>query len=537
MPGTGSQRKGRNDRQQKRYIIVPTEAAWVVRIFNWFVIERKSLNWIARELTRGGAPKDHRSTTPQWTHALVADLLKNRKYIGVWSWGERHNVRELTTGKIHQEDRRTTKRTSGCDIFLNWNLWIGEIFDRAQSLLAELKAAHGGNRRASGQLNGSSPNRRPRIRDMPAIGSDRMRSLWSSIIRGRQERQVLVLPRLQDRVCPCQTQLRRDLAEELILREIVSRILGNTRWQSLLLELTRTAWSERQRQRPERQVSLTSSLVDLDGRISRLVLRCETSDVPDLGNTADARGAPSGMQYNASWTNCKTLSMISRRLPAPEWIEEKLSDLRSLLQKGGPAAAHALRALVGGKVVVTEVHLPGKQRHYLQGRMQVHLGALAATTDVRIESTGSPAALVVESEEIVIDFRQPEPYEELAEPAKQLWDLGRTVKEIAQQLGCGRALITRALDHWYLQRGETPPDGRSLRKRLKGRRKAETLRDQIMELWQADVLVQDIASQLDCCVEIVHEAVIAWHEEQGLPVPDGRARRREVRLKNERKTA
>jgi len=52
-----------------------------------------------------------------------------------------------------------------------------------------------------------------------------------------------------------------------------------------------------------------------------------------------------------------------------------------------------------------------------------------------------------------------------------------------------------------------------------------------MELWHQDRSVTQISEQLGCCMEIIHEAVTTWHMDRKLPVPDGRARRRKIRLK------
>jgi hypothetical protein len=54
-----------------------------------------------------------------------------------------------------------------------------------------------------------------------------------------------------------------------------------------------------------------------------------------------------------------------------------------------------------------------------------------------------------------------------------------------------------------------------------------------MELWHQDISVTDIATELNCGLEIVREAVVNGHKRQGLPVPDGRKRRREMRLRRE----
>jgi site-specific DNA recombinase len=199
-----------------------------------------------------------------------------------------------------------------------------------------------------------------------------------------------------------------------------------------------------------------------------------------------------------------------------------------VLSASGPAAAHALRALVGGKIVVTEVRRPGRKRHYLRARFELRLRNVAGL----IGAGTIDAASLDETVDVVeIDIRRPERHEVLADEAKRLWDDGKTDKQIAKLLGCGRGIVKKALDFWYERQGLKRPDGRSTRKRLKGRRKADQLQSEIMLLWHQDLSVNAIAERLDVCLEIVHEAVTKWHLAQDLPVPDGRARRREIRLR------
>ena len=63
------------------YAIHQENSKWVQRIFHWFVAERRSIRWIAKELNRLGAPKDHRSKkSKKWRHQHVSRLLGNRKY-------------------------------------------------------------------------------------------------------------------------------------------------------------------------------------------------------------------------------------------------------------------------------------------------------------------------------------------------------------------------------------------------------------------------------------------------------------------------
>ena len=202
------------------------------------------------------------------------------------------------------------------------------------------------------------------------------------------------------------------------------------------------------------------------------------------------------------------------------------------MKSRGPAAAHALKALVGGKISVQEMRRPGKKRHYLRGRLELHLRAVAESIGAKVNdafASDANGSVIVD-----IDFRVPDRREQIADEVKRLWDEGLPDLEIAKMFRGSRTLVSSALDHWYEQRGVLRPDGRRCRKRTKGRRTADKLQTQIMVLWQQDLSVTTISQQLDCGLEIVREAVSKWHVGRGLLVPDGRARRREIRLKTRR---
>jgi site-specific DNA recombinase len=209
------------------------------------------------------------------------------------------------------------------------------------------------------------------------------------------------------------------------------------------------------------------------------------------------------------------------------------------MQRAAGRAAHsgmdrgpvtqALRALLGGKISVWEVRQPGRQRHYLRGRLELRLWAVAGAIGAKVSDPvlSEPAVTKV----IEIDFRTPKRHELIADDVKRYWDDGMRDIDIVKLFDCSRALISSALDYWHKSRGLERPDGRSVKKRLRGSRKSAQLQLQVMDLWKQDWPVSAIAKKLNCGLEVVRDAVVAWHQGRGLPVPDGRARRREIRLR------
>jgi site-specific DNA recombinase len=176
---------------------------------------------------------------------------------------------------------------------------------------------------------------------------------------------------------------------------------------------------------------------------------------------------------------------------------------------------------------VTEVKRNAKDRHFLRGEFGLKLRDLAHAAEL---PPGEPHEGDDAFRNVEIHFREPERYEELADEMKTYLDTGKSVDDVLANFGCSYTLFNKAMDHWHQVRGLKRPDGRSLRGRLQGRRASNKLQAEIMQLWQAeDLTVQQIADKLGCGLESIRKAVVDWHIERGMPVPDGRARRKAMR--------
>src|SRR5262249_41439229 len=126
--------------------------------------------------------------------------------------------------------------------------------------------------------------------------------------------------------------------------------------------------------------------------------------------------------------------------PTMEWIELELRNLSNVLRGAAPAAAFALRKLVGGMIPVREIREPGRGRYYLLGTVRISMGTVFEALDLNREHTGdescrhgatpNPARASAELgqgtepgvAEFEIDFRTPSPLTTLAEHAKELAD-------------------------------------------------------------------------------------------------------------------
>jgi hypothetical protein len=223
-------------------------------------------------------------------------------------------------------------------------------------------------------------------------------------------------------------------------------------------------------------------------------------------------------------------------VPSESDVKQELAQLRKTVMKAilpdNIEEGERIRALIdlvtGGSIVLSQCGERRRKSGWLAGRFTCRLIDIAAS---RIVSGRLPAA--DKAEEIVIEFRRPDRALVLAEKAKELSDQGLLNVEIAKKLGVRKSRVTKLLQIWHTSRGLEPPDGRKERKNRQRKTVApppfQTLVDSAMGLWNQSLAMGEIARRIGCCRDTVTKIVHFWHTSRGLPVPDGRARRREIR--------
>lgn len=527
VPGSEKGRKGRDAKPRMIYVIDEVTAPWVVRIFTWFVQERRTVTWIVRELNRRGAPKDHRSTTPEWRHAQVIGTLVSEKYIGSWPWGLMENIRDPETGKLRQEPRSEEETEKWTRQFPHLRIIDDAIFAQASKLLDENFEKFAAGRRRDGTLNWKE---RGSADSAPA-------HLLSRLIKcaecehifytGGTHNRYMFCPNYRAGTCSCRTQLRRDRAERLILNAIGEAVLANPDWVQAIHDAMLKAWEDRQRRQPAELVAARRAMADVDQRIARMVDCLEDGlDDPDIMRRLQERRD----ERRAIAATVKDLEAAVAELsqePTERWLLDHLQQLGETLKTDTPAAAYALRDLVGGEVLVEEVRPADGGKNYLQGSFAISLGGVArllSGTAASTEEEGVSSDLV---RQFVIDFVEPSPRDEKALRAKQLRDQGHSVQQIAALLECSRSNVTALLKHAYELLGEEKPDGRAHRVK-NDPALFEQLADRAMQLYEQGVLIDVIADQLGCDRETARKALKLAHQQRGLQMPDGRERRKSL---------
>jgi site-specific DNA recombinase len=530
IPGSEAGRRGRHAKPRMRYVIDEETAAWVKRIFRWFVIDKPSIRWIARELNRLGAPKDHRATTKAWHHQQVSALLRNKKYVGIWPWGQNKNVRNPLTGQISQEDRPPEECEKWTRYFPELRIICDEWMELAATRLAENEKQLENRRRPNGRLAGSSSG-----------NSSGPRHLLSRLLHcetcgavfhvGGANGWYLFCPNYSKGLCTCQTHVRRTLAEKIILEAIGQRILANPAWRDAVLAESRLAWTKSQRQRPGEAETTEKALVEVKRKIGRLVDGIESGTDGQEVRARLAERQREKQELEKRLTRLQAAEGNALPEPTAEWVESKLKDLGATMAGGGPAAALALRALVEGQIHIREIE-PDRRRFYTQGRFTIHSTTLQNCLNPQAKDPEPESACPVLSEELVLDFREPDPAETIVDEVKTLWDAGLTYREIATRVGWNRNIVAEAVAIWHRRQGLEPHDGRSCKKRLARPKLAEQLAEKAKELWDRGLLMQEIATRLGCNLDTATAAIAHWFRSRGLEIPDGRTRRKSLPRKS-----
>ena len=274
-----------------------------------------------------------------------------------------------------------------------------------------------------------------------------------------------------------------------------------------------------------------SKLEDVKRKIARLVdlLEGESKPDPDIAERLAARRTER-RELEDRLTAAQALAHEQPVEPTMDWVHEQVRQLAGTLTDPTPAAAYALRDLLDGPIRVRQIERAGKKRHFLRGTLRIRLGTLVSAMGVR--STDGMDAADSPYEEITIDFVRENPLDARSNEVKALWDENLPNKEIARRLNCKPSMVTKLLKHWSLLHGVALPDGRSRRGKLPISPDAlplyRRISESVMELYHQHVELGDIAAKLGHDRDTVTAAVRYWHESRGLPVPDGRTRRKSL---------
>ena len=107
-------------------------------------------------------------------------------------------------------------------------------------------------------------------------------------------------------------------------------------------------------------------------------------------------------------------------------------------------------------------------------------------------------------------------YQESADEAKRLWEKGLSAVEIGRRIGCSDTTAWKAIAHWHRVRGLPIPNAKTRRERIMNRAK---------QLYDAGWEIKEIAAELGYTSRGMKLLLERWFEAHGQEMPDGRSRR------------
>ena len=381
VPGTEGNRRVRNRRPRMRIIKHAELAHWVVRIFIWFAVSKKSMNWIADELTRLNVPKDHRATTKGWHHTYVKKILNNEKYVGIWKWGRSRAHRNPTTGKVKQvatpSDEVIVRERPDLRI-VPQGLW-----DDAQARLRQIKKVYPGPNGAAGNRGSSYVTAYPKHEFAGLCFCAKCNARF--VVAGSNGKYLACGGR-RARRCEVRTHAPRALLRSLLIEQLKAHLFEADKCVDDLLQAVHEAV---QNDGPNVESTLAACLHErrrVEHSIANLVKLAEASggslqSISQRLAELEQRQAELAAEIRELEERCgEPVELLGR-----DWLLAQIHDLQNWLAAGPAELAEVLRAFTGGRVEMKAVIPPGKKRGYFEARFR---GNVLAVVAERLQKSG-----------------------------------------------------------------------------------------------------------------------------------------------------
>ncbi len=364
VPDPNASSKGRDRRIPKIRVVKQDHAKYVVLIFFWYVVERRTIRWIVRELNRIGAPRrsPRGKRNVMWRHQYVTQILKNPKYIGIWPWGKTKIVRDPETGDVKHE-LRLPEEMEGW-IYEDETLRIVEVelFKQAQVLLLEQAEKSKPRHNKNGKFKNAEGNRRDLGPKHLLSGLLFCAECGRAYNKAGGHGNYFQCSGYPTGKCGSYTQLKQERGEAMILKVVEDHMMVDDYWRELVWKATEKAWHAERAVVPTDSSGLKSRLTDVTKRINNLVnLITDGEVIPEFSQKlAELRNEKQGLLGQI-----EELALKEEKVKTPLTRENVMADLtrlRDVLRSATPAAAYALRTLVGGRIELQQVIAPGLRR-------------------------------------------------------------------------------------------------------------------------------------------------------------------------------
>ncbi len=530
-------RKTKKGNERRRWVSDEVEAQWVQKIFTWFVKDGVPIAQIVERLNNQSAPLPPKCSSGRWQRDAVKRVLSNSRYRGVWPYGVMQNIWQNKA-----EYNRQVKRDEPLEVRIDEDLRIidDELWFAAQkqSEVERERQAHR-RRRGSGERRYSSV-----LNGLCFCAKHKDQLLTTCGAHGK----YLRCPACKDSGDGYLTRfVDRELATRLIA-DAVGKMLASDEELAVQLKQVFVAQVEALQQRdPGIEKDLRRRLNKLKSQIE-FVMNAPGETPEDQRENHDRlrvlRAERAEVQSELARLDAAQQSAV---VPTDEQVDEAIGMIADVLADAAKVgdvereerAHRVLKHVTGGRIEIEQADTDGEEKPTLRAVFSV------APLKLLLKELNAPEFGVdIDEQQVAIELREPTDAEVLADDAKSLEDQGLLMKQIVEKISerhgrkIGRAMVVKALDHWYASHGLERPDGRARRGTLERQSLVPTISEDpsviaaVMAAYDAGKLYQAIADELEIDRNTVTKIVKNWHALQGKQVPDGRTRRKTLENKS-----
>lgn len=481
---------------------------------------------------RNGGARDPRSKGPRMSYPSYRKMLSNPRYTGLWAFGQKRNVwlskRECVVQNAQPDEAIILRRIEELRAIDD------ERFLRLQTKLAKYKLGPRSVKKKSARMLWDYTT------EFFVCGGLGCEHHDQPYYQSGGRNPVMVCPSLG--ACPQHVVIRRDIAVRNICAELAKRLSAT---EDLVTEIIGAAILK------DGDDSALRAEIDRCER-RRQVLTENISGLLDLvgvGTPEDRRETKKRISCARKERQKEDLRLHSfqvelahHKAVEPGFVRQQLVDFAQLMEDAGAgvlseAAVHkAVRVfelLTGGRIVVEAVARPGRQRQALRAHFTMQIAGAV------MSAAGCPAAPTA-GVPVTVWIRPLPQFERLADEVHQLVDGEdlsfsaaadklRERNEDIDQYG-----VERCYRRYYTLRGQRPPKrayNNGHRRRSRNGTIAERFADEVKLLMDRHLPMREIAEKLNIRVDDVTAAKRHWYKSRGLPVPDGRVRRKSLTAK------
>lgn len=441
-PVAGAHYIGNGPKPKRRVVVNEKEAKVIRDVFRMFTVEGLSLNEIARRLNDRKVPLGARSNSKTgWSAGRVRMLLKNPKYCGRWAWGKNRSV----TYKGHRRNEKANKEDVVVIARPHLAIVTEETWEMAERRFQRFKEILGPN-------TGKAKRKKLGLyaREYPfnlLSGLLFCGECGTRLHRGAGNGGSYYRCPTHFRKGPCGSKaiVNKPAAEKAVISFLEGRLADIDGWfDAVSAEALRNIEAYNARMPEEREILLRHK-DDLEKEIEALSTNLKLHVSQRLAS--DLAASETALDdVNKALESIDKKTKSKQQLPSKGDVARELADLLPVFAEQPTQGALLLRKIIG-KITVTDIIFPGKQRGYAKMSFRFDPRRLLAVV-YEEESLLAPDGQSAAEEDIVLYTGRPTKMESLMPQIHEWVEEGVSWLEIHKRTGLSASCASVYYKRW-----------------------------------------------------------------------------------------